>query len=187
MRLAAYGFRTVMLDSYTLEEAPNTVLAWIRQRSRWIKGYMQTWLVHMRHPLILYRKLGATAFWGFQFFIGFSSFSFLTAPILWVLALLWWIMPEEITKNWLSHWLIWLTLVSLLLNFITHWVMVVYCVSLREESSPQYKIAALFYPIYLIMHSIASYKALYQLIVNPHFWEKTTHGVAKEIDLTDNG
>ncbi len=178
VRLAAYGFRTVMLDSHTLEEAPNTIPAWIRQRSRWIKGYMQTWLVHMRHPLILYRKLGTSAFWGFQFFIGFSSLSFLTAPILWLLALLWWILPEEITKIWLPDWLIWLTFANLLINFIVHWAMMVYCVSLREKSSPEYKIAALFYPVYLILHSIASYKALYQLITKPHFWEKTTHGVA---------
>ena len=85
-RLSARGFRTAMLDSYTMEEAPNTVMPWIRQRSRWIKGYMQTWLVHMRHPVQLYRALGPKGFIGFQFFVGLSSFAFLTVPLLWGLS-----------------------------------------------------------------------------------------------------
>lgn len=179
VRLAARGFRTAMLDSCTLEESPLQIGAWIRQRSRWIKGYMQTWLVHMRAPLTLYKTLGARGFWGFQFFIGFSCFTFLSAPLLWFVALLWWLLPNEFTQSWLPNWLLWLTMVNLLLNFTIHWLMMIYCVSLREESSPEYKIAALFYPFYLILHSIASYKALYQLIVKPHFWEKTSHGLAK--------
>lgn len=181
VRLAAHGFRTEMLDSCTMEESPTEVLAWIRQRSRWIKGYMQTWLVHMRNPLALYRTLGARSFWGFQFFIGFSSFTFLTAPMLWILAVLWWLIPQELSRNWLPNWLIWLTISNLLLNFIIHWVMMLCCVSLNSKASIKYKIAGLFYPFYLFLHSIASYKALYQLIVKPHFWEKTTHGFSQQL------
>ncbi len=181
VRLSAYGFRTVMLDSHTLEEAPNTISAWIRQRSRWIKGYMQTWLVHMRSPITLYKKLGKRAFWGFQFFIGFSSITFLSAPILWFFTILWFFLPRDISENLLPNWLVFISFINLLLNFATHWMMMIYCVSLREESSPEYKISALFYPFYLILHSIASYKSLHQLIVKPHFWEKTTHGLAKKI------
>lgn len=178
VRLAARGFRTAMLDSCTMEEAPIEIWAWIRQRSRWIKGYMQTWLVHMRSPRTLYRSLGMRSFWGFQFFIGFPSLTFLTAPILWTFALLWGLLPGEMLQDWLPGWLIWLTLVNLLLNFSIHWLMVVYCISLRKKSSAKYKIAALFYPFYLLLHSLASYRALYQLITKPHLWEKTEHGVS---------
>ncbi|MEQ1790133.1 MAG: glycosyltransferase family 2 protein [Rickettsiales bacterium] len=181
VRLAAQGFRTAMIDSCTMEEAPTEISEWVRQRSRWIKGYMQTWLVHMRSPLTLYRTLGARSFWGFQFFIGFSSFSFLTAPLLWLLALVWWLLPQEISQNWLPNWLIWLTLTNLFLNFVIHWIMIICCICLRSEPSAKDKIAALFYPFYLILHSIASYKALYQLIVKPHFWEKTTHGISGQL------
>lgn len=181
VRISARGFFTEMIDSCTMEESPIEVHAWIRQRSRWIKGYMQTWLVHMRSPIALYKTLGARSFWGFQFFVGFSSFTFLTAPILWSLALLWWILPSEIANNWLPNWLIWLTLSNLMLNFIIHWVMMLCCVSLKAKSSFSYKMAGLFYPFYLLLHSIASYKALYQLIVKPHFWEKTTHGLYKHM------
>ncbi|MEQ1705121.1 MAG: glycosyltransferase [Rickettsiales bacterium] len=184
VRLSARGFRTEMIDSWTMEESPTEIHAWIRQRSRWIKGYMQTWLVHMRSPIKLYKTLGAKSFWGFQFFVGFSSLTFLTAPILWSLALLWWILPPELAQNWLPKWLIWLTISNLMLNFIIHWVMMICCVSFKPESSVSYKIAGFFYPFYLLLHSIASYKALYQLIVKPHFWEKTTHGLYKHMQNT---
>ncbi len=181
VRLGAQGFKTALLDSYTMEEAPVMVSAWIRQRSRWIKGYMQTWLVHMRNPFRLYKKLGFKSFCGFQFFIGFSSFTFLTAPILWAFVLLYWILPPYLSAQWLPSWLLWLSLNNFFLNIIIHWVMMLYCVSRKKNPTYQYKIAALFYPFYLTLHSIASYKALYQLIVKPHFWEKTTHGVSQAL------
>lgn len=187
VRLAAYGFRTKMLDSHTLEEAPNTMGAWIRQRSRWIKGYLQTYLVHMRRPLPLYRKLGAKAFWGFQFFIGFSSFSFIVAPFLWGFTIIWYLLPRETVENIIPDWLFYLMVANLLLNFVIHWLMLTYCVSLREETSVRYKLAALFYQFYLVLHSVASYKALSQLASNPYFWEKTTHGLAKHRHIKENG
>src|ERR1019366_10382530 len=56
LKLAKYGFKTVMLNSTTYEEANSRIFSWIRQRSRWIKGYMQTYLVHTRHPLQMLRK-----------------------------------------------------------------------------------------------------------------------------------
>lgn len=180
VRLTARGFRTEMLDSSTMEESPTEVLEWIRQRSRWIKGYMQTWLVHMRNPIALYKSLGARSFWGFQFFVGFSSFTFLTAPLLWILALLWFLIPQELSQNWLPNWLVWLTMNNLVLNFIIHWVMMLCCVCLNDKADLKYKISGVFYPFYLFLHSIASYKALYQLIVKPHFWEKTTHGLRRQ-------
>ena len=50
LRLARHGFLTVVVNSTTFEEANSDLGNWIRQRSRWVKGYMQTWLVHMRDP-----------------------------------------------------------------------------------------------------------------------------------------
>ena len=58
IRLSQLGYRVSMLDSNTFEEAPVTIGAWLKQRSRWLKGYMQTWLVHMRDPLALVRRTG---------------------------------------------------------------------------------------------------------------------------------
>jgi cellulose synthase/poly-beta-1,6-N-acetylglucosamine synthase-like glycosyltransferase len=177
VRISALGLKTEMLDSYTMEEATATMPTWIRQRSRWIKGYMQTWLVHMRSPIKLHKTIGARGFWGFQFFIGFASFCFITAPIIWVVAFLGWIFPEQ---NFLPEWIIWFSLINLAINFLSHWFMMFFCLRAREEIDYKIIVLAILYPFYLIMHSIASYKALWQLIVKPHFWEKTMHGVAKQ-------
>ncbi|NBX03223.1 MAG: glycosyltransferase [Alphaproteobacteria bacterium] len=179
VRISARGYRTQMLDSYTMEEAPNQYGAWIRQRSRWIKGYMQTWLVHMRSPFALYRVIGGRAFWGFQFFVGLSSFSFLTAPVLWAVAMLWSAGLPPFSGVLLPVWLLWLTLLNLGLNLATHWYFAFYSVSRSYSVVPRMRPAAFLYPLYLLLHSVASYKALWQLVVKPHFWEKTTHGRAK--------
>ena len=178
-RLAARGYKTIMLDSYTLEEAPVSFGAWIRQRSRWIKGYMQTWLVHMRHPVRLYQTLGLRGFIGFQFFIGFPSFAFLTAPLIWALSLLWVGKLASLHDIPFPAWLALLTVFNLALNMLTHWYCSLYCARLYRVGRRTIITAGMLYPFYLVLHSIASYKALWQLFVKPHFWEKTTHGLAR--------
>ena len=177
VRLAALGLKTEMLDSYTMEESTYTMQAWIRQRSRWIKGYMQTWLVHMRRPLVLYKTLGLRGFVGFQFFVGLASFSFLTAPLVWLLAFVFWLFP---VKLMFPEWLLVLSAFNLLINFSTHWFMLFFCVRDNEKPDKKLVLAAVSYPFYLLLHSVASYKALHQLIVKPHFWEKTAHGLAPD-------
>lgn len=176
-RIAARGLRTMMLDSDTMEEAPNRLRPWVRQRSRWIKGYMQTWLVHMRNPVQLYRTLGARSFWGFQFFIGFSTFTFLSAPVMWGVALAWWL---GLGIKFVPGWLVWVAVGNLLLNVGSNWAFTLYAVGHGKEER-KLLWGALLFPGYLVLHSVASYKALWQLIVNPHYWEKTTHGVARKI------
>ncbi len=76
-----------MIDSTTLEEANSKVGNWIRQRSRWIKGYFQTWLVHMRHPVQLYRQTGLRGFMSFNLTMG-SALVLLLNPFFWGLTTL---------------------------------------------------------------------------------------------------
>jgi glycosyltransferase XagB len=184
-RIASLGYHTCMLDSITLEEAPNRLGAWIRQRSRWMKGYMQTWLVHMREPRSLYRTLGPRSFWGFQFFVGFSTFTFLTAPLIWAVALIWVFYPNALLPEALPGWVKWLTMVNIALNVLSHWWMTLSCLHIPQAPRRGMVFAALTYPAYVLIHSIASYMALWQLIVKPHFWEKTTHGVAFSPELSN--
>ena len=83
VRLARRGYRCDFVQSVTEEEATHTVRAWIRQRSRWIKGYAMTWAVHMRDPLSLLGELGPLRFLAIQIlFLGTLS-QFLLAPLLW--------------------------------------------------------------------------------------------------------
>ncbi|MGE0753827.1 MAG: glycosyltransferase [Alphaproteobacteria bacterium] len=182
-RLAARGLKTAMLDSYTMEEAPNRVWPWIKQRSRWVKGYMQTWLVHMRHPARFYRQVGLRGFIGFQCFIGLPCFTFLTAPLVWGLAIAWLAsMPPESSIS-VPAWLVWLTAINMVINIFTHWYQAFYCAWQYRVHVGAISLAALLYPFYMVLHSVASYRALWQLAVNPHFWDKTAHGVSKALKL----
>ncbi len=86
MRLARSGYRCAMLPSTTYEEAPRHLMSWLRQRTRWLKGYLQTWLVHMRSPRRLWRELGPLGFLGFQTVVGGTILSALVHPWIYVLA-----------------------------------------------------------------------------------------------------
>ncbi len=183
-RLAMHGFKTAMLHSDTMEEAPNTLKAWLNQRARWIKGYMQTWMVHMRHPVKLYRGLEPQGFLGFQFFVALSSFSYLTAPITWIFSVFW--LPE--LAHLLPRWLYALGMANLGIYFSLHIATALHIGSLYRKNRAKMMLSATFYPFYLILHSVASYLALWQLITNPYAWNKTSHGKSKtytDFQLTD--
>ncbi len=86
VRLYMAGLRTRTLDSTTFEEANSRVGNWLRQRSRWIKGYFVTHLVWCRRPLLLLVKLGP---WGsFCFLCSVGAFALLAVLnlALWVLS-----------------------------------------------------------------------------------------------------
>ena len=98
MRLYKRGYRTRIVDSITLEEANSQIGNWVRQRSRWVKGYIQTWLVHMRHPFRLWREVGSGAFFSFQMLIGGTFFALLMNPIYWTMTVLWYLTHAGVVK-----------------------------------------------------------------------------------------
>jgi cellulose synthase/poly-beta-1,6-N-acetylglucosamine synthase-like glycosyltransferase len=174
VRLAVAKYRTLTSYSLTMEEAPSSLWAWMKQRSRWVKGYMQTWLVHMRRPVKLYQKLGSRGFWGFQLFIGGPCFVFLSSPILLSVSLLWGLglihphhplMPTAIISS----------LMVLGYGVVMHYVFARKVV--QESSWPKMHAAMVVFPFYWILHSLASFRGLWQLITRPHYWDKTEHGV----------
>ncbi|HYF49193.1 MAG TPA: glycosyltransferase [Planctomycetota bacterium] len=66
IRLARQGFTTEILDSTTWEEANSRLSgkgSWIPQRSRWIKGYYQTHLVHTRDSILPMMLMAALFFY----------------------------------------------------------------------------------------------------------------------------
>jgi glycosyltransferase XagB len=80
MRLSRAGYRCRTIEATTWEEAPNNFGAWLRQRTRWLKGWMQTYLVHMRRPGDLARRLGPRGFVTFQLLLGGMVASALVHP-----------------------------------------------------------------------------------------------------------
>lgn len=172
-RLARHGYRTEMIETVTGEEANCHPWAWIKQRSRWLKGYMTTYLVHMRRPRLLYRQLGAWKFWGFQAHFISALSQFVLAPFLW------------------SFWLVLLGLPhpldpvlprSVLLAFGSLFLMVevlnIACHAMAV-SGPRHRHLFFWAPtmhFYAPLGAAAAYKALYELVFKPFFWDKTVHG-----------
>jgi len=176
VRMAAEKKKVGVINSTTYEEANSSVGNWIRQRSRWIKGYMQTSLVYNRSPIKLIRTLGFTRWASFQMIVTGTPFTFLINPIMWLTFLAW-----IIARNWIifpdiPYIIVLMGTISLiagniamiLLNFAAAFSRKYY--SLLPFS--------LLNPLYWILHSIAAYKALWQLMVRPFYWEKTNHGLS---------
>jgi cellulose synthase/poly-beta-1,6-N-acetylglucosamine synthase-like glycosyltransferase len=175
IRLAYHGYRTVVLDSVTLEEANSDTINWLRQRSRWYKGYLQTFLVHTRHPLRLWQALGAK---------GFLRFTTLTAgtPIIavinmafWALAIAWELGQPAFIREIFPGFVFYPALASLILGNAS----IMYCglVAARVDRTPQLLIACITVPIYWVLMSVAAVKAFVQLVFQPSYWEKTAHGL----------
>ncbi|UAW97417.1 glycosyltransferase [Halopseudomonas nanhaiensis] len=177
VRLVQQGYRVSVVNSTTFEEANVSVPNWIRQRSRWFKGYMQTWLVHMRDPVHLYQSTGFRGFWGFQFFIGGGVLTALAAPLLWLIYGLWLAAGTRAFDFLFPPALVYLSLLNLLLanGFFIYMTMVAGFKRNYFNLAPY----ALTVPLYWLLQSFAAYKGLWQLISKPFYWEKTNHGISK--------
>ncbi|ANE48693.1 glycosyl transferase [Paenibacillus swuensis] len=189
VRLYKHGYKTAIVDSRTWEEANSRTGNWIRQRSRWIKGYMQTWLVHMRNPFQLYREIGLKGFVGFQVMILATPLLPLLNPIFWLMLVLWFGWELELISKFFPGFIYYLASVEFYIgNFLfvfsniagVYWV--IRELETRGGRTFSYKLVryALLTPIYWVLMSIAAVKAAWQLVTNPFYWEKTTHGLTEQ-------
>ncbi|CAP57471.1 glycosyltransferase family 2 protein [Gluconacetobacter diazotrophicus] len=177
VRLTQRGWKVAVVDSTTFEEANVSIPNWIRQRSRWLKGYMQTYLVHMRSPLAFYRKTGGTGFWGFQFFIGGTFMTALLAPIFWVFFILFTLFGLKAGSGVFSGRIMALNALNLLLG--NGFLVYTYVLCSFKRNYRHLALYALTTPVYWALQSIAAYKGLFQLLYKPFYWEKTQHGLSK--------
>ena len=177
IRMAAENKKVGVIHSTTYEEANKSFGNWIRQRSRWIKGYMQTSLVYNRHPIKLIKTLGFWKWISFQMLITGTPFTFLVNPIMWITFLVWVFTRNFIIFPPIPGPIILMGTISLIAgNFIMILLNMTAAFSRRYYNLISY---SLLNPIYWIFHSIAAYKALFQLLFKPFYWEKTNHGITK--------
>ena len=175
VRLRRFGFRTLILDSVTLEEANSDFINWVKQRSRWHKGYMQTWLVHMRNPVLLHRELGLVGFWGFQLTLGITPLLALLNPLFWAVAGLWLVAKPPLVAELFPPVIYYPAMLCLILgNFLGVYRTLV---GLRVENQTGLLLATLASPLYWVMMAIAAIRAFLQLVIDPFLWEKTVHGL----------
>ena len=177
IRLFHEGYKTAIIDSTTLEEANSNVRNWIRQRSRWIKGYMQTYLVHMRNPFDLVKQQGWHAF-VFQLVVGGKIAFIFINPFLWVMTIAYFAFRPivgEAIESLYPVYIFYMAGFSLVFgNFL---FMYYYMIGVAKREQWSLMKFVFLVPLYWLMVSWAGFIALYQLIVKPHYWEKTIHGL----------
>lgn len=192
IRLYAAGYSTGIVNSRTWEEANSRVGNWIRQRSRWIKGYMQTWLVHMRSPRRLWCQIGTRGILGMQVIVLATPLMPLINPILWLMIGLWFATRFYLIPLLFPGPIYYLAAVELIVGnflFVFSGVVGVFWVISELHQKEEYKLSyrlvkyALLTPIYWLLMSVAAYKAVWQLLANPFYWEKTEHGLTKNETL----
>ena len=175
VRLQRLGYQVAVLDSTTLEEANSDVVNWVRQRSRWYKGYLQTWLVHTRQPVRLWREVGGRAFVGINLLLGAIPLVAVLNPVFWFLTALWFLVQPHALTVLLPAPIYYPALVSMLAgNFIALYIGLV---AIQVRRRPDLLTAVILSPLYWALMSIAAIRALVQLAVAPSFWEKSVHGL----------
>ena len=178
MRLARNGYRCQVLNSTTYEEAPARLMWWLRQRTRWLKGYVQTWLVHMRNPTALWRELGPSGFFAFQIVVGGTILSALAHPWFYALACI-----ELADGGVLARpgsvfgWPFWLiAMFDLSAGYLAAMGLGLLAVHRRGYGALLLQIPLM--PLYWLLISAAAYRALWQFITARFEWEKTEHGLS---------
>jgi cellulose synthase/poly-beta-1,6-N-acetylglucosamine synthase-like glycosyltransferase len=171
IRIAQLGKRVAMLDSTTFEEAPAELGVWVKQRSRWLKGYMQTWLVHTRRPFALVRRAGLGGFFAFHLFIGGSVATSLANPLLWAM------FAVSLTVRG-AHGTAFIALAGLVGG---NTLLTLLCM-LGPPGRGWRDLApyGLTVTLYWALISWAAWRGLGQLITNPFHWEKTAHGLSRQ-------
>jgi cellulose synthase/poly-beta-1,6-N-acetylglucosamine synthase-like glycosyltransferase len=175
LRLARRGYRCGVLESTTLEESNSDFINWVKQRSRWYKGYLQTSVVHLRRPVLLYRQLGFRGFAETLLFVLGTPVLAGLNPLFWLMTLLWFAGHPHFIKDVFPAPLFYPAVLCWVLgNFLVAYLTVLTC---RLIGRSDLLFAALLVPIYWVMMAVAAIKAFWQLLASPAFWEKTAHGL----------
>jgi cellulose synthase/poly-beta-1,6-N-acetylglucosamine synthase-like glycosyltransferase len=175
IRLARAGWTVKVLASTTWEEAPANFKTWLKQRTRWLKGWMQTYLVHMRAPRRTARDLGWLRFFGLQVLMGGLILSALVHPWFYVVAIaeIAYGPLRTLHHHALSDLVTVIGITNLVLGYVTG--VALGCVAVAGRARHTLAVWAFLMPVYWLLISLAAYRALLQLASTPYSWEKTQH------------
>jgi cellulose synthase/poly-beta-1,6-N-acetylglucosamine synthase-like glycosyltransferase len=178
IRMVKRGYRTALIDSTTLEEANSDVKNWIYQRSRWIKGYMVSYFVHMRKPSSFIKDRQWQHLLALQINVGGKILSMFINPLMWVVTISYFALRATVGPYIQSLFptpVFYMAVVCLVAgNFMYVYYYMIGCAKREHYSIIKF---VFFVPFYWLLMSIAAWLALYKLIVAPHHWAKTKHGL----------
>jgi cellulose synthase/poly-beta-1,6-N-acetylglucosamine synthase-like glycosyltransferase len=178
MRLARLGYQTSVLESTTYEEANVAFWNWLHQRSRWLKGFLQTWFVHMRNPISLFRKTGFVGFWIFQANTIGIFVSALFMPLM-IGHTLYQLMTQDFCFSLHDPTEQFICVLNMFVFFLGYGISIAAgwrAIRLKKIDGWWRELATL--PVYWLMMTLAAWKATWQFIVAPFHWNKTEHGLS---------
>jgi len=175
IRIQRRGHRIGVLDSVTMEEPNVDVVNWVKQRSRWYKGYLQTFLVAVRHPRALIDDLGLRNTIRLGLFVGGTPSLAVLNLVFWATTLFWLVTRATVIGAIFPGWAYYLAIAAWAFGNLA--ILYIGLISLRIAGRPEYLVSALLVPLYWLLMSVAALRALIQLITDPSHWEKTEHGL----------
>ena len=177
MRIAVAGGRVGVIESTTWEEACAQVGAWIKQRTRWIKGYMMTAAVNMRHPVIWIKRNGLPGMVSLFALILGTPIAFMLYPLVFGFTVITY-LGIAVAGLHIPEWL----LIAGTTNMVASNLLMIVFSGLAAWRRYNWRIAvfALLNPLYWLLHSIAAWRAADQMYFQPHVWEKTPHGLTED-------
>ncbi|MEK7070368.1 MAG: glycosyltransferase family 2 protein, partial [Patescibacteria group bacterium] len=183
IRLSKKGYRTAILDSITLEEANSHFLNWIHQRTRWIKGYLQTYFVHTRNLSQFETSTRKHQRYTFQLVIGTKILSTLINPLMWATTITYFAfrpVAGKLIESFFPTPVFYMGVFCLVFgNFLYLYYYMIGCAKRNHYDLIKY---AYFVPFYWLTMSYAGWLAVVSLIRQPHYWHKTVHGLHLKSD-----
>ncbi len=176
IRLSRLRYRTGTFSSRTFEEAPITYGSWLAQRTRWMKGWMQTFIVHNRHPKKFLRDIGWRNFLIFQAFVGGMIISAPLHSIFAIILLFRLSVGQTLGLIPNGPWII----ILLIILFVGYGATIlVSTLGLKRLGLLRLAPYQILFPFYWVLNSVAAFLAIYELFSRPYFWAKTKHGVTR--------
>lgn len=176
LRIFRHGLKTSVINSNTLEEANSSIGGWLKQRTRWQKGFLITFLVHISRSGDLLRDLGLEKFilsclsFGGNFFLPFFN------PFLWFIFIISYLpVLTQFRIPPVIEIVRWIALFNLVVGNLTY--IVIHLISSLKNKRPDLAVFTLLLPFYWMLISLATYRAAWQFIFKPFYWEKTRHGL----------
>ena len=187
LRLSKLGYQTAIFDSTTHEEANSQIINWFSQRSRWIKGYIQTYFVHMRDIRKTIKDWGVKNFLIFQLVVGGKVLALFINPLMWTLTILYFsnrVYFAPIIEPLFPSPILYMGVFSLIFgNFLYLYSNMIGSVKRGHYDIVKYVFLV---PFYWLAMSAAAWKAAYEMLVKPHYWAKTLHGLHLEDEKAAN-
>jgi cellulose synthase/poly-beta-1,6-N-acetylglucosamine synthase-like glycosyltransferase len=162
IRIYKNGYKADVIKSYTLEEAPIYLENWVLQRTRWQKGFLQTFLIHIA-DFQGNKKLSFLNFINIFLTVGLSFFSFFLIPLTGIFLI----------ENKIEGFLAVIFSINIISNLI--YIMMFLCIIKKENMQNLTKVATLM-PFYFLFHIFSSYIAFFEIFIKPFYWHKTKHG-----------